>query len=174
MCDEIMLKGAFDVRGNHIALVLRACEIHRFEDMIERTGPGYRLLKGVYLISRHAELRGIVLGAVIVPTVPFIIPEDDALNVRLLLVKEERQHFEVMIPLCDASPGRKRIGDDLDQFEAVLVAETPDRVGLFFGGLVLQALLVAFGISAVCNDLVTGTKWMCVGWNHGIICSTVE
>ena len=59
-----------------------------------------RLLHGEQLIALHAELRCVILSAVVVTTIPLVIPQDHSGNVLLFLaMKKERQHFEVFVPL---------------------------------------------------------------------------
>lgn len=73
-------------------------------------------------------------------------------------MQKEAEHFEVVVAFGNRSSRSERIGEDTDQLEAVLFTEAPDGIGLFFGGLVLQALLIAFGVSAIGDDFVTGTE----------------
>ena len=125
---------------------------------VARSVIGDGLLKGEQLITCHPEPRGVKLSLIVIPSVSLEVPEDHALNVRFLLVEEEAEHLEVVVTFGDRPAAGERIGEDADQMEAVLVAESADGIGLFFSGLILQALLIAFGVAAIGDYLVAGTE----------------
>jgi hypothetical protein len=165
---EVVLQGAFDVSGDHIALVLGGSKVHGFQNMGKGSIVNDGLLQGIDLISGHAETGGIILRLVIISSVAFKIPEDNALNIGLFLVEQKGQHGFVIVSAFDGSAGRERVRKDFHDFKLILVAEFTDSGFLFIGGGILHSLLITFGISAVDYDFVSGFEWT-GGYVHVII-----